>query len=128
MSASPFPPGFLTVPLAELPADFKQRALQWGAVFPHCAYFEPNGLDYPYGPFAHLVAVAPAGSASLNSLQELGEMESSTPNVGLRCGFVTYDAKNDIEALSSKNFAGFGWPQLHFFSSHHLALLARRGS
>ncbi len=109
-------PDFLTVPVVELPGDFKQRALQWGAAFPHCAYFEPNGLDYPHGPFAHLLAVAPAGSASLSSLEELGEVESSNPNAAPRCGFVTYDVKNDIEALSSQNFGGFSWPQLHFFS------------
>ncbi|OGX88911.1 aminodeoxychorismate synthase, component I [Hymenobacter glacialis] len=99
-----------------MPADFKQRALQWGAAFPHCAYFKPNGLDYPHGPFAHLLAVAPADCASLGSLQELGKLELSALNAAPRCGFVTYDVKNDIEALSSQNFAGFGWPQLHFFT------------
>ncbi|OGX86465.1 aminodeoxychorismate synthase, component I [Hymenobacter lapidarius] len=99
-----------------MPADFRQRALQWGVAFPHCAYFEPNGLDYPHGPFAHLLAVAPAGCASTGSLEELGEMEVSAPNAAPRCGFVTYDVKNDIEALNSLNFAGFEWPQLHFFT------------
>ncbi|WP_241502121.1 aminodeoxychorismate synthase component I [Hymenobacter glacialis] len=116
MSALPATPVFLSVPVAELPADFKQRALQWGAAFPHCAYFKPNGLDYPHGPFAHLLAVAPADCASLGSLQELGKLELSALNAAPRCGFVTYDVKNDIEALSSQNFAGFGWPQLHFFT------------
>ncbi|MBC8083012.1 MAG: aminodeoxychorismate synthase component I, partial [Hymenobacter sp.] len=30
-------------------------------------------------------------------------------------GFVTYDIKNEVEALTSENFAGLGWPNLHFF-------------
>ena len=99
--------------LADLPADFRVRALHWAAGFVHCAYFEPNGLDYPHGPFARLLAVAPAGAESVDSL---GDLETSTPVNEPRCGFITYDVKNDTEALSSHNFAGLSWPQLHFFT------------
>ena len=116
MPASILSPPFLLVPLTELPADFRQRALHWGAEFAHCTYFEPNGLDYPNRPFEHLLAVAPAGTPSVGALGELQRAKNSTHNEAPRCGFVTYDVKNDIEVLSSQNFAGFGWPQLHFFT------------
>ncbi len=102
----------MTISLADLPADFRMRALRWGAAFAHCAYFEPNGLDYPQGPFEHLLAVAPAGAGAAHSLAELG----ASPAAGLRCGFITYDAKNGIEDLTSRNFDGFAWPTLHFFT------------
>ena len=102
------------MPLAGLPADFRARALRWAAGFVHCAYFEPNDLSYPEGPFERLLAVAAhAGDApgTLAELQPWLQQAGSAPC----CGFVTYDVKNEIEALSSANHAGFDWPQLHFF-------------
>ena len=103
----------LRIALADLPADFRVRALHWAAGFTHCAYFEPNGLDYPHGPFAPLLAVADAGTEAVDSF---GSLAIPPPGNGPRCGFVTYDVKNDIEALTSHNFAGLNWPQLHFFT------------
>ena len=102
----------ITVPLAELPADFRVRALQWAAQFAHCAYFEPNDLAYPQGPFARVLAVADAGGAAVETLDALGNAGGGAPLVG----FITYDVKNDIEALTSQNFSGFEWPALHFFT------------
>jgi para-aminobenzoate synthetase component 1 len=102
----------VTVPLHELPADFRVRALHWGAGFPHCTYFEHNDLAYPHGTFERLLAVAPAGAESADSLDDLpGQQATGAP----RFGFLTYDLKNDIEALQSENFACFAWPRLYFF-------------
>ncbi|WP_236647172.1 anthranilate synthase component I family protein [Hymenobacter busanensis] len=107
----------MRIPVAELPADFRARALRWAAAFVHCAYFEPNDLAYPHGPFQRLLAVADAGAEapfSLATLRPWLQPAASAP----RCGFVTYDVKNEIEALSSSRFAGFAWPALHFFTPH----------
>lgn len=96
------------------PEDFRQRALRWAAEFAHCVYFEPNGLPYPQGAFARLLAVAPAATSAPTSLTELQtwlDKVADTPCVG----FLTYDLKNEIEVLHSANFSGFAWPQLHFF-------------
>jgi para-aminobenzoate synthetase component 1 len=98
--------------LADLPADFRMRALHWGAQFAHCAYFEHNDLTYPRGPFRRLLAVAPAGAATIDSLDALDRL-SEMPM--LHCGFIGYDVKNDIEALTSQHFNGLAWPQLCFF-------------
>ncbi|MDB5269799.1 MAG: hypothetical protein JWP58_2839 [Hymenobacter sp.] len=103
----------VTIPLHELPADFRARALHWGAAFPHCTYFEPNDLAYPQGAFERLLAVAPAGAESAQSLADLAEQQATDT---LRFGFLTYDLKNDIETLQSDNFFGFAWPRLHFFT------------
>ena len=90
------------------------RALHWAASFAHCAYFEPNDLAYPGDPFDRLLAVAPAASDAPGTLPELREwLEKAT--AGPLCGFITYDVKNEIEALTSKNHAGLSWPNLHFF-------------
>ena len=106
----------LFVALADLPVDFRLRALHWGARFPHCAYFEPNDLTYPQDPFERILAVAPTEAAAAGSLAELAGFSEMPQGPGFHCGFVTYDAKNDIEALSSDNFDGMQWPQLHFFT------------
>ena len=104
----------LTVSLANLPADWSARALRWAAAFPHCAYFEPNALPYPLGAYERLLAVSSAADG-VDSLAHLAQwLDTSAPRAP-RCGFVTYEAKNEIEALESRNFYGFAWPQLHFF-------------
>ena len=114
MSDASAAPSCIIVPLAELPPDFRARALRWAAGFAHCAYFEPNDLAYPEGPFERLLAVAAHcddAPRTLDELQPWLQQDGTAP----RCGFVTYDVKNEIEALSSDNHIAFGWPQLHFF-------------
>jgi para-aminobenzoate synthetase component 1 len=91
--------------------------LRWAAGFAHCAYFEPNGLAYPHGTFERLLAVAHADAPAVHSLADLQAPEASpNPPASPQFGFVTYDVKNEIEALTSENFAGFAWPRLHFFT------------
>ena len=104
----------IIVPLADLPADFRARALRWAAGFAHCAYFEPNDLTYPEGPFERLMAVATHADIAPRTLTELQPWLKQA-GAAPCCGFVTYDVKNEIEALNSANYAGFGWPQMHFF-------------
>lgn len=105
----------LTIPLAELPADFRARALQWAAQFAHCAYYEPNDLQQSAaGTFSRLLAVASVAPAAPAALADLPAY-LTPPALLPQCGFVTYDVKNELEALSSHNFAGLGWPALHFF-------------
>ncbi|WP_188558955.1 anthranilate synthase component I family protein [Hymenobacter glacieicola] len=105
----------LSVPLSELPADFRTRALRWAAGFAHCAYFEPNALPYPGGGFQRLLAVTHHAPAAPATLPELDEWLAGPATEAPRCGFITYDVKNEIEALRSRNAAGLAWPHLHFF-------------
>jgi para-aminobenzoate synthetase component 1 len=105
----------LIIPLADLPVDFRARALQWAAQFAHCAYYEHNDLQASAaGTFSRLLAVAHAAPSAPTSLASLASY-TSTPLQLPACGFVTYEVKNEIEALSSHNFEGFDWPALHFF-------------
>nr|WP_246559045.1 anthranilate synthase component I family protein [Hymenobacter piscis] len=106
----------MSVPLAQLPPDFHARALRWAAGFPHCAYFEPNGLSYPAGPFRQLLAVAEAAPNAPRTLAELREWLADTgTSAAPACGFLTYEVKDEVEALSSSNPSGLSWPNLHFF-------------
>ena len=60
-----------------------------------------------------MLAVAATGGASIQSLADLPALPATDAPL---CGFLTYDLKNDIEALQSENYAGFAWPRLHFFT------------
>jgi para-aminobenzoate synthetase component 1 len=105
----------LTIPLAELPADFRARALQWAVQFAHCAYYEHNDLqESAAGTFRRLLAVAGHCAGAPASLADLPAY-LARPAALPHCGFVTYDLKNELEALSSHNFSGLDWPALHFF-------------
>jgi len=109
----------LSVPLTTLPPDFCARALHWAAEFPHCAYFEPNGLPYPGGPFDQLLAVATDAAAAPATLPDLRTwLTTARATDRPVCGFVTYDVKNEIEALTSENISGLAWPDLHFFQPY----------
>jgi para-aminobenzoate synthetase component 1 len=107
----------LRIPLSDLPADFRHRALQWAAQFSHCAYYEHNDLQQSApGTFGRLLAVASAAPAAPTSLAELAAYLRAEPGRSEPyCGFVTYEVKDEIEALQSQNFAGLAWPTLHFF-------------
>lgn len=105
-----------SVPLTDLPADFRARALQWAAQFAHCAYYEHNDLQQSAaGTFSRLLAVASAAPQAPGSLAALPACLSEPAPQLPRCGFVTYDVKNEIEALNSEHFSGLAWPALHFF-------------
>jgi para-aminobenzoate synthetase component 1 len=105
----------LTIPLAELPTDFRACALQWAARFAHCAYYEPNDLQpSAAGTFSRLLAVASAAPTAPAALADLPAYVAG-PATLPHCGFVTYDVKNELESLSSHNFSGLDWPALHFF-------------
>jgi para-aminobenzoate synthetase component 1 len=103
----------LRIPLSDLPADFRARALQWAAQFAHCAYYEHNDLQQSAaGTFARLLAVASVAPAAPTTLANLGAAPGLLPPY---CGFITYEVKNELEALNSQNPSGLTWPALHFF-------------
>lgn len=106
----------LTIPYSELPADFRARALRWAARFRHCAYYEPNDLSYPHGPFNRLLGVASETTHSPATLTELRTWLHKDSSLLSPCfGMLTYDLKNEIETLYSQNSSGLQWPGLHFF-------------
>jgi para-aminobenzoate synthetase component 1 len=107
----------LHIPLSDLPADFRARALRWAAQFAHCAYYEHNDLQQSAaGTFARMLAVAPAAPGAPTALADLAADLGAAPGPPHpACGFITYEIKNELEALSSQNPSGLDWPALHFF-------------
>jgi para-aminobenzoate synthetase component 1 len=108
---------YLLAALPVAPLEFRRRALQWAAKFAHCAYFEPNEFtEYPNRPFERLLAVAEVPPDAPDNLPTLQSYLLPSASQAPRVGFITYEVKNEIEALSSQNFSGLEWPHLHFFT------------
>jgi para-aminobenzoate synthetase component 1 len=96
---------------------FKQKALQWTAKFNTVCYLDSNNFTDPYSKFDTVIAVgakaevtAKAGSA----FEQLAIFRKHNP--GFITGFLTYDLKNEVEDLESKNIDGLGFPDLYFFA------------
>nr|WP_262908719.1 anthranilate synthase component I family protein [Hymenobacter translucens] len=71
-------------------------------------------MTYPQDPFRQLLAVRATAEPVPRTLDELRSWLTQ-PATGPRCGLLTYDLKNEIEALTSANADALGWPALHFF-------------
>ena len=97
---------------------FKKQAFHWAASFEVFCFLDNNGhTENAYHSQEGLLAVGfesqilhtrPHGA--FRDLQEYYEMKKDW-----LFGFLSYDLKNDTEALDSKNFDGTMMPEMHFF-------------
>jgi len=101
------------------PARFRELALRWAAGHTYCAYYAP-AVDFsgPGGPFVQLLAVGNEACTQVPSPTLAGLRDwLAQPATAPRCGFLTYDLKNEVEALTSGNPDKLDWPLLHFFEA-----------
>lgn len=107
--------------------QFKLRALTLANREPYACYLDSNGLDPQASPqslssFECLLGwgtqrVLSANSKSWDALAEF----LKTP--GWKLGFLSYDLKNETEALSSRNPDPMGFPALCFFVPRNLVIV-----
>jgi len=101
---------------------FRKKALQWAKTFSHFAWLDDNKIPYLYNGFPNILAV---GGKSIISATESGFPSLQTclgKKSGWLFGFLTYDLKNEIEKLQSKNPEYIQFPQICFFEPEHLLL------
>ncbi len=97
-------------------AGFKSGLLQWGQGFREITWLDSNGHRDAYSSFEALLAVEAISSVSqgyegaFNSLKAFRREEADW-----LFGYLSYDLKNDVEALESNNYDGAGFPELCFF-------------
>ena len=102
------------LPLAHL---FKQKLFAWASQFEVACYLDHNGYQgYRHHAYECLVAV---GVSEQLVTGEKGAFEALKNFLGEKkdwhFGYLTYDLKNDVEALTSSNHDGLQFPALHFF-------------
>ena len=108
----------------ENPKDFKQNLLHWSRQFQEVAWLDSNEYIQKHGEFDALLAVGAFTAIKTdyhNAFDKLQEYQETTKDWIF--GYLSYDLKNDVEKLSSRNFDGLAFPDLYFFQPQKLFLL-----
>ncbi|WP_445457495.1 anthranilate synthase component I family protein [Flavobacterium sp. HNIBRBA15423] len=106
------------------PKDFKQRLLHWSNQFREVAFLDSNEYQQKYSSFDCIVAVEAFTSVVTdyhNAFEDLHQYQSHSKD--WLFGYLSYDLKNDTEALQSKNYDGLDFPDLYFFQPKKIFFL-----
>ena len=106
------------------PKLFKKQLLTWAQQFREVVYLDSNDYDHTYSSYNGLVAVDAFTSLKTdfyNAFEDLAQYQQTTKD--WLFGYLSYDLKNDLEPLQSKNFDGLSFPDLFFFQPKKLFLL-----
>ena len=108
----------------EDPGDFKQKLLQWAQQFREVVFLDSNNYVQKYASYDAVLAVDAFTSIKTdyhNAFENLKEYQQTTKD--WLFGYLSYDLKNDTEALSSSNYDGLDFEDLFFFQPKKLFLL-----
>lgn len=104
--------------------DFKTKILHWTSQFREVIVLDSNQYEQQYTSYDLVVAVDAFTSIQTdfhNAFEDLYQYQSVTKD--WLFGYLSYDLKNDVEDLHSKNFDGLHFPDLYFFQPKKLFLL-----
>jgi len=109
----------------ENPTQFKQQLLAWAQQFREVVFLDSN--DYPerFSSYDCLLAVDAFTSIKtdfFNAFEDLKQYQQVTKD--WLFGYLSYDLKNNIEPLQSRNFDGLDFPDLFFFQPKKVLLLS----
>lgn len=102
-------------------SEFKKRLLQWAQQFEIAVWLDSNNYDQKYSNFEAILAVDAVSkikTSSENAFKQLKKYQSEVNDYIF--GYLSYDLKNDVEALTSSNFDGLHFPDLFFFQPKKL--------
>ncbi|MEB8328929.1 anthranilate synthase component I family protein [Flavobacteriaceae bacterium KMM 6897] len=109
--------------VANIP-KFKEALLKWAQQFHEVVWLDSNDHTGTYSSFDGLLA-ADALTAMVTDHHNAFE-ELKTYQVGSKdwlFGYLSYDLKNDLEQLSSSNFDGLDFADMHFFQPKRIIQL-----
>ncbi|MCD0471769.1 anthranilate synthase component I family protein [Flavobacterium sp. JAS] len=98
------------------PEQFKQQLLTWSQQFREIVFLDSNSYPQEYSSFDCVLAVDAFTSLKTdfhNAFDDLKQYQQTTKD--WLFGYLSYDLKNDVEALKSSNFDGLDFPDLFFF-------------
>jgi len=103
---------------------FKSQLFKWAKQFETTVWLDSNNYKQNYTSFNGVLAVEEFTSIKTdykNAFEELKEYQSYTKDYIF--GYISYDVKNDVENLSSKNYDGLGFADLFFFQPQKLIFI-----
>jgi len=109
-----------TIPTKEV---FTERLLSWAQQFDEVVWLDSNEYAQEYSSYKAILAVDAFTSIKTQtngSFEALEEYQSRAKD--WLFGYLTYDLKNDIEALESNNFDGLQFPDIYFFQPKKIFL------
>ena len=109
-----------------LTTEFKQQLLNWANQFEEVVWLDSNSYEFSSVEYEAILAVEAFTALKtdyINAFEKLQEFQQTTKDWIF--GYLTYDLKNDVEALSSKNFDGLNFPDLYFFQPKKIFLLKK---
>ena len=101
--------------VADLP-KFKDALLKWAQQFYEVVWLDSNDHKGEYSSFDGLLAADALTSIVTdhhNAFEELKTYQDGSKD--WLFGYLSYDLKNDVEQISSSNFDGLGFADMHFF-------------
>lgn len=111
----------------EKPEQLKNQLLYWSQQFREIVFLDSNLEANPYQKYSsydYILAVDAFTSIKTdfhNAFEDLKQYQQTTRD--WLFGYMTYDLKNDVEAIHSSNFDGLNFPDLFFFQPKKLFLI-----
>ncbi|APG59164.1 aminodeoxychorismate synthase component I [Christiangramia salexigens] len=103
---------------------FKKQLQLWSGQFTEIIWLDTNEYDLKTGEYEAILAVEAFTAIRTdheNAFDKLKEYQETTADWIF--GYLSYDLKNDVEDLSSRNFDGLNFPELYFFQPQKLILV-----
>jgi len=108
------------------PKAFRKKLFQWSSQFHEIAWLDSNNYPQTTSNFEAVLAVEAFTALKTDhheAFDQLKEYQEITKDWIF--GYLSYDLKNDLENLSSKNFDGLKFPDLYFFQPQKLILVGK---
>ncbi|GAB1855987.1 anthranilate synthase component I family protein [Flavobacteriaceae bacterium MHTCC 0001] len=105
-------------------ARFKKQLLIWAQQFDDVVWLDSNDYEQEFTSYDAILAVDAFTSIQTDAkdgFEKLKEYQTNTKDWIF--GYLTYDLKNDVEDLNSKNHDSLEFPDLYFFQPKKLFLL-----
>ncbi|GGK15837.1 para-aminobenzoate synthase [Yeosuana aromativorans] len=106
------------------PELFKYQLLVWSQQFDDVVWLDSNNYQQTYSSYDAVLAVDSLTSIQTQAIGAFNTLKAyqSTAKDWI-FGYLSYDLKNDVEALESHNFDGLQFPELYFFQPKKLFLI-----
>ena len=111
---------------ATLTDTLRQQLLQWAQQYDEVAWLDSNEHVQTHGTYNAILAVDAFTALKTDAdkaFEKLDEYQTITKD--WLFGSLSYDLKNDVEALTSKNIDGLEFPQLYFFQPKKVFLFSQ---